>query len=87
MVGVRFVRWGIDLCGNQPVCRVLTDIATPSSRRRVDGVEAVNLISAQVFTLCWYCGNSSFRLPRSFGAESSERLSTAITSMASSARK
>ena len=40
-----------------------------------------------VFTLCWYCGNSSFRLPRSFGAESSERLSTLITSMASSARK
>jgi hypothetical protein len=46
---------GGKLCGNQPVCRVL-DIATPSSRRRVDGVEVdaaiqdergVNLISTQ----------------------------------------
>ena len=34
---------GQDLCGNQPVCRVLerrgTGIATPSSRCRVDGVK------------------------------------------------
>ena len=30
------------LCGNQPVCRVRgIDTATPSSRRRVDGVEVM----------------------------------------------
>ena len=43
------------LCGNQPVCRVRgIDTATPSSRRRVDGVEVIDaprhLISTQVKT-------------------------------------
>ena len=54
------VSWAASLCGNQPVCRVHPSSGeepTPSSRRRVDGVEidaaiqderAVNLISTQV---------------------------------------
>ena len=33
----RFVDYSDELCGNQPVRRVR--LATPSSRRRVDGVE------------------------------------------------
>ena len=47
----------------------------------------VFVLSVGVVTECWYCGRRSFLFPKSLGAESSDRLSTAMTSMASSARK